>query len=294
MSGFAQWLADRRHRRVILIAVLFPLPLLSILSGAIVVMSAARDGWRGASQDCGLALLVLLATSLLTGGAWQAVTFAALINWSAMTVIGSLVGTVPAFGLPMQVITLLVVSLAAIFSIWVGDTQAYWRPVLERLATDLGDMGWVVPPPEGLDELAARLTGFAAASVLVTLTLTLLLGMALYCRLINVSLAALFREIRLGYVVGILAAICGLLALFPSFYLAQNLMLVFSAAFLFQGLSVIHWAAHVRGWPRFWPIAVYAPFFLGPVVAAGVVFALSATGFVDNWFNLRRSRSNVV
>ncbi len=294
MGTIAQWLDARRHRRIIVMAVLFPLPIFVVVSGAIVVMTSARRGWREAGVDCALALVVLGLISVVSGGAWQSVVWPATTMWAFLTAIGGLAGAVPALNLPFQIMVFGVAAVATLFTIVTGDPTEYWRPAVEGFAEAIGDMGLEAPPAAALENLAGVFTGLVGASFIVSLALTTFLGIAWVCQLNDRPFGDLFRDLRLGYVIGVLAALAGLIALIPGMRIAENLTLIFAAAFLFQGLAVLHWFARVRGWPKFWPVGVYLPLFLGPAIAFGVAFALSTTGFVDNWFNLRRQRSNVV
>ena len=61
MTGLAEWLVAHRTARVTLIAALFPLPLLSAISAALIVLTTSARGWRLATQDVAAAALLLMA-----------------------------------------------------------------------------------------------------------------------------------------------------------------------------------------------------------------------------------------
>ena len=65
-------------------------------------------------------------------------------------------------------------------------------------------------------------------------------------------------------------------------------LLIFGAAFMFQGMAVVAWWAHGLGWPKGWWIGLCIPPILLPDFLIIEAALLSALGFVDNWYDLRR------
>lgn len=76
--------------------------------------------------------------------------------------------------------------------------------------------------------------------------------------------------------------------------LGGGLLLVLGTAFATQGLAIVHWTAAERGWPRIWPVALYAPLLFGAPPAGLMLLALTLAGLLDNLVALRRPRANVV
>ena len=133
------------------------------------------------------------------------------------------------------------------------------------------------------------MSGALLAFMLNGTLLSLLLGLALASSLGDARLGDSFRALRLGYVIGGLAALTGLLEL--AGIGLHGALLVFGLAFCWQGVAVVAGWAHRWGWPRSWWVALaIAPLlFLGLLVVE--LTLLAAIGFVDNWFGLRRQRS---
>lgn len=293
MSAFATWLAGHRIRRIVIIAGLFPLPLLGLVSAATVVMAAYLRGAREAVLDCVLALVLLAALGFAAGMDVAVLAGSAALSWGVWLLLGAVAGRSSSLTLAIQAAVLLALAGMAVFLLAVGDPVAFWLPVLEAWYADLGTQGLTLP--EGADWNAALLrqsqlmSGGLFAFTLSGSLLALLLGVSWAGRVSGgAAMPATqgFRELRLGYVIGGLAAIAGLLSLIG--VELHGALLVFGVAFTYQGAAVLAWWARQLGWPRSWWLApVIAPLlFMGLLV---VELAILATmGFVDNWFSLRR------
>ena len=90
MTGLAEWLVAHRAARVTLIAALFPLPLLSAISAALIVLTTSARGWRLATQDVAAAALLLMAVTAAMGGLWFQVGIAALATWLVLAMLAEL------------------------------------------------------------------------------------------------------------------------------------------------------------------------------------------------------------
>lgn len=287
MSGFVTWLAGQRIRRVVIIAGLFPLPFLNFISAATVVLSASLRGPREAALDCAAALLLLAGMSLLSGMDTLELSVTAAVSWVVWIGLGSLAGRSGSLTLAVQAAVLLALVGLAIFVAATGDPVAYWVPRLEAWYAELSGQGLTIPAD--LPRQAALMSGASAAAALVGTLLALLLGLSWSQRIKGQILGDAFRELRLGYVLGGLAAAAGLAGLVG--WQLQGALLIFGVAFTFQGVAVVSsWARRYR-WPASWWLGLVIPplLFMGLLVIELTV--LAALGFVDNWFSLRRNGS---
>ena len=151
-------------------------------------------------------------------------------------------------------------------------------------------------PPGWLATVAGLMHGVIGASLLSTLMLALMLGLWLDRESDGDAdhWRRKFLAFRLGRVLSLAAVIAVVLLAAGLVSLGGGLLLVLGTGFVAQGLAVIHWTADHRGWPRIWPLALYVPLLLGAPPAGLVVLGLALAGLVDNGFELRRRRSNVV
>jgi hypothetical protein len=288
-----QWLRQQRPVRIALVGLLFPVPLLSVASAALVAMTATRDGWRIAMQDCVGAWLLLVAVTLLAGGYWVEMAVGAAITWVVALQLGHL-RRVASLALATQVAVLLGSAGVLVFSYLSDDPVGFWEQVLAELAERARSAGLEVDSAALSTGLAPMMTGVMAGSAVASALAALFLG----CWWANGpgarSFGAEFRGLGMGVALGALTALLGLLFLFGLRAMVDDLLLVLAVGFVIQGLAVVHWYGARAGWPRVWPLALYLPLVLLPSLAAAELMLLALLGFADNAFSLRRGMGKVV
>jgi len=146
--------------------------------------------------------------------------------------------------------------------------------------------------PEDLTRQARIMSGALWSSVLAGSLLALLLGLSWSRRIVGQNIGEGFRALRLGYVIGGMAAVAGMLAL--AGLELHGVLLVFGVAFTCQGVAVVADWARRYSWPASWWLGLVIPplLFLGFLVIELAI--LASLGFVDNWFSLRRGPSRPV
>ena len=285
------------------------LPLAPVVSGAIVVVTARRDGWRLAVIDALAALLILVGLLRLMSGDVVRPMLSALALWGGALLAGSLLRSFRSVDLAVQALVLLALTELLVATLAIPDAQGYWQPFLEALiqAAGLPQVGGL--PPEWLGTMATLMHGVFAASLLSTLIPALMFGLWLDGEGLDGEAPdggrpdgdaagsrwrRRFLELRLGRVLSLAAfgAAVLLLAGFPS--LGGGALLVLGTGFVAQGLAIVHWTADQRSWPRVWPLGLYGTLVFGAPAAGLLLVALALAGLVDNAFGLRRRRSNVV
>lgn len=294
MARLGGWLVDRRVTRVALMAGLFPLGLLSILSAGVAVFDATALGWRTATIDCLIALGILVVVILLSGGASSQIAVGAGATWVIAIAAGSLTGAYGSLTLPIQVLVVLGVLGVLGFYVWVADAVVFWEDYLTRFAGELEKLGFQVADPRMLHPLATVMTGMTAASVVIGAILALLLGVWWASGAGGPAFRPMFLSLRMGHVIGGLTALAGIGALVGAPPLSGNVLLVLATGLALQGLAVVHWHVSIRrlAWP--WLLGVYLPLFMGPSIALSAMFLLTALGFLDNWYGLRRNGRDMV
>lgn len=292
-SGIGAWLAKKRTPRIALIAGLLPLGLMGLFSAAIVVSIANLKGWREAAVDCLIAFGILLAIVFMVGAEPAQVLVGAASTWIIAVALGALTGTYASLTLSIQAIIVIAVLGLVIFALVVPDTVIFWEGFISDFVEQLAGLGVQVADIGILLSLAPVMSGMMAASAIVSSLLALLLGSWWASSAGGPGFREMFLQLRLGYVIGAVAALSGIASVFGLGSEAGNLLLVLSTGFVFQGFAVMHWQVARRGWP--WPflLLVYVPFVMGSSLAVAALFMLAAVGFVDNWYGLRGTSTEV-
>lgn len=294
MSRLASWLSSNRRSRIFLIAGTLLLPLVNLLSGAVVAMTAATAGWRTALTDCLAALGILVLLLALSGGPWDSAVAGALSMWAGALLGGHLLGRTGSFDLAVQVLVVLAVLAVFVLSLILPDARSYWLPILEQLIRSAGLPQSEGLPADWLGRLAALMYGVIGASVLMSVLIALLLGGSLAASGDRPAWRRQVLQLRLGRALTGLS-LPGLAAIAIGLNDAgTGVLLVLATGFVAQGLAVIHWTADHRAWPRYWSVALYGPLMLSASLAGLLLVGLTAIGILDNLVGLRRSRTNVV
>jgi hypothetical protein len=276
-----------RLRRVVFVAGLFPFPLLGLLSSAIVVMTAVLRGPREAIVDCGLALALLGIVALVSGVAdVPELLLVAAVTWAVWIGLGGIVWRTGSLTFALQAAVVLALIGLFVFDAAIGDPLKYWSETLQEVYASLGI------ETEGLEQVIALqaplMSGVVVAGALTSGMLVLGWGNSLASRVVGEQHGRRFSELRLGYVIGGLAAVAGIGTLFGLG--TQNALLVLGAGFAIHGIAVIAWWAGAKSWPSGWWIALC----ILPVLRLDFLVIeaalLAAVGFVDNWYGLRRAQ----
>jgi hypothetical protein len=263
---------------------MFPLPGLGLLSAAMLIMVAQLRGPREAIVDGVLAMLLLIAIALLVGMDLPVLAVTAGLSWLVWVGLGALQGWSGSLQLTVQVAVVIALAVLGAMLLMFDDATAYWISVLETLYKDLGEQG--VKIETDVRAQAGLMSGVVVAGSLTGSLLALCLGSSWASAVAGGDFGALFRQLRLGLVIGVLAVVVGLaewLGLSTS-----GALLVFGAAFTFQGVAVLAWWADALAWPRSWWIGLCILLILVPNLLIIGLVLLSAIGFIDNWYNLRR------
>jgi len=274
----------QRARRVVFIAGMFPLPGLGLLSAAMLIMVAQLRGPREAIVDSVLAMLLLTAIALIVGMDLPVLVITAALSWLVWLSLGALQGWSGSLQLTAQVAVVLALAALVLMLLLLDDATAYWMSVLEALYKDFAEQG--IKIETDVRAQAGLMSGVVVAGSLTGSLLALCIGNSWASALVGGNFAVQFRQFRLGLVIGMLAVLTGLaewLGLSTS-----GALLVFGAAFTFQGAAVLGWWADTLAWPRSWWIGLCILLILVPNFLIIGLALLSAIGFVDNWYNLRR------
>jgi hypothetical protein len=289
-SAFGSWLIERRIARVALVAAL--LPLFGIVSAAIVVCVSMVKGWREGLFDCLIALALLLGLTAISGDGVPQVLFSGVSTWGVALLMGGLTGVYGSLTLAIQAIVMLGCLAVMGFTVIVGDPVGFWGPLLQAIAGQMQGFGIELADPNAIMDLVPIMIGLFAAGTIASSIAALLLGCWWAGGARGAGFRDLFLGMRLGYVIGAIAAVAGIGSLLGFQPLAGNLLLVAGTGFLFQGLAVVHWHAARRKLPWFMLIPVYLPLLMGSSLFVMALLLFATVGFIDNWYGLRRAKTN--
>ncbi|MBM4197135.1 MAG: hypothetical protein FJ197_08580 [Gammaproteobacteria bacterium] len=288
MTALARWLGEHRAARIAATVALFPLPFIAIASAAIVAFTTIGKGWREAGQDILFGGAALAALAVIAGIGWLQLLGVAALSWSVAMLAAHLYRRW-SLDLALQVLVLVGVAGAMALQLVQPDSAVYWRDVLGSIRETAITSG-IEMPAEVVAQAAEVMTGVMGAFFLGAAVMALCLG----AWLAGGGFSARFRELRMGRIIGALAAGLLVLASVGNADFADDLLIVILVGFILQGLAVLHWQAVRRAWPPYWAVAVYLPLVLVPAVGVLECGLLAIVGLLDNAVSLRRPEPGMV
>ncbi|NND60195.1 MAG: hypothetical protein HKN49_08000 [Gammaproteobacteria bacterium] len=281
MKAFLQWIVARRMRMALVAAALSLLPLVGLLAQSVVVVAVLFSGVVEGAIVALIASAILTAPVVISGGAALPMLGVMAATWLPVIALAHLLRESRSLSLVLQVSTM-VVAAVVLLAFLLGDPISGWQTLLDEFADQL---------PVQFQELqrdaaAQIMTGMLGVVVLLGSLLALFIGRWWQSILQKPGAFGLeFRQARLGLVIAVIASLTFVAAGLTSVPVLTNLTLVFTAAYLLQGLAVVHTLAAVTATGMFWLVSSYA---LLIVAAPLAMLALASLGFVDSWFDLRR------
>ena len=259
MQKLVDWLLARRLA-VVVVAALFA-PNITIVSSAVMGLQWA---WRGAVVGTGDALLACLAVSVMAliaaGGPSLAAPIAVkgCVAIVSGCIVGGILRAAGTLTLAVQIVLLMAFAGIALFTLFGSSSNALFDAQMAELAEVLSAQGW---PPEDVAAITAlqpRLVGFFGLEVCLQILLPMLLAAWLlgYARR-SPQFGEQFRALRIGYVIGVPAALVIALAMFSGMTLLHNLFGIAALAFMLQGLSLVHRRGYASGWHSIQYVPVY-------------------------------------
>jgi hypothetical protein len=281
MKAFVDWVLSRRYR-LVLLALIFA-SLLPVASSALIALETARRGTRQGM------LSALIGTIALAALAWfTSADFALSVSFGTVTffsgaAIGVLMRRTGHLVLAFQTATLITLVGMAAVTLFGPEPRELLAPMLAELA-----------------ELLRASGATSEQTALVEASGGILLATALFSQIVGPLLLAYwwlsiasaqkrfgreFRQLRLGRILGVTATVIVALGLVLATPLVQNLTALALAAFVLQGLAILHAWAHAKRWHVAFVAPVYV-LLVTPLMLL-VLLGLGALGLLDNWFDLR-------
>ena len=274
-------------RRYLLVAfAIVATPVFPFVATALLMLETARRGALGGSVSAAAGMLGVAIIAFFLQAGFNSLVLLAAVAMFAGVGMGALLRWSGGLGLAFQATVTFCLVAALVVGILGPDPQVYLGPVIERLAEALRVSGASEQDIAALVEGAPMLLSVLMAGVLLQAVWALLLGYWWITLARGTDgFGSAFRALRLGRVLGITSMLLLVLGLIPGFTAVQSLSPLVVFCFLFQGLAVVHAWAHAQSWHPLVTSAAYL-LLIPPITPIGVL-GLSATGLVDNIFDLR-------
>lgn len=284
-KSFADWVTGRAYRAGVVAAALTLLPPLGILGSGVLVLTSLQKGATAAWMSAALGTAVLFAVGLVGDAAAAAAGAigAALLFWAPALALAEVLRKMGRLDFCLQGATL---SGLLLVIIWFGIGGETGQSLVASMAEDMKPLLAENPARDhAMAILIAIMPGALAGSLMLAAVLGLMIGMWWHAAAVSPgALGEAFRALRLGRLLGAIGIVILIATLVTGQTLFANLLVVLSAAFVLQGLAVLHGVAALRSWPSGALIAVYLLLMIGMGFTAP---ALAATGLADTWIDFR-------
>ena len=262
------------------------IPLVSILSGAIVGLVILTQGLVSGTRVILVSIVGITAVSyLITGSPLLGITIG-LVQWLPMMVLAEILRRTASLSYTLLVgMGLALVAVAVQFLLW-PDSKDLWLQFMLQLFEGTDQSGI---DRQKLDQVLQNMVHW----------MTILLAAVMYSTFVATLFASRWFQARLadsdGYrnefyslKLGQTPAIGALVVLPAALMLQQDwlmaMLMVILSGFLYQGLAIAHvWSR--QGRRTTWLFLLYAVMIVFPHAVAGTALL----GVVDNWMNFRKN-----
>ena len=264
------------------------LPPLSYLSAATVSLVTLRKGTReGALILAAASIAVGLLLFISTGQPWFALSMA-LGLWLPVWLLSVVLRATVSLALVFQAATVTGALLVIGLHLFLTDPVATWQQALEAFFGTLLQQAGVPEPGAKLQVLARIMTGVAAATMVISYLVSVLIARWWLAALYNPGgFRQEYHQLRLGTTM----AIASLGVLIGAWLMPggvgsalRDLGTVVLVVYLFQGLAVVHGIAGLLRANIAWLVGVY---FLMLFALPQLTILLAVMGLVDTWVDVR-------
>lgn len=260
MQKLIDWLLERRAA-VIVIAVVFA-PNVPIVSSTVIGLQWAHRGPAIAFGDALLASLAITVIAVAAAGGLSTEAMWIAIDGCLSVVIGCVVGVIlrAAGSLTLAVQILLLTAFVGIvlYTIFGSTSNALFDQQMAQIVDLLRQQQRSQADIAAIAALQPRLVGVYGLDIcLRMLFATLLTFWALGYARRRPEFGREFRELRIGYVLGVPSGLILASTLVLNWTLLHNLFGIAALAFLLQGLAMLHARGHAAGWHPLQYVPIY-------------------------------------
>ena len=287
MTGWVRWLLSRRYRLVILAAVLAPVPLVVMVSSALMTLETLHRGSRQGLVSAVAATIVGIPLAWVWGVGPAGVVLESGAVLLAGVGLGALLRRAGSLALAFQGVGFVCAAGALLVALFWPEPGAWVTEIINQLAEAVRSDGATEQQVSARVEiLGLYFVGLMTAGIYLHLMASLLLGSWWASKMQEESqFGRQFRLLRLGRLLGIPATLLMASSLLLGGAAIRNLFPLVLIAFWFQGIAVVHaWA-----WAKRWRGGLLAPMYvlLVPPFTPVTVLMLASVGLMDNWIELR-------
>ena len=264
------------------------LPPLGVVSTAVVALVALREGATQSVYVVVVSAVVLAVMMLLMHQPPVWGLLAGLVQWVPLLLLGLLLRYTTNWTITLQAALIFCLVAVLMVYLWVPDVPGLWESLLDKFARPALEKAGM--PAEQINEAlqysTGILTGVFAASLLLTMLLSLMLARAMQAAIFNPGGFSLeFRELRFGVWPAAVSVLLLLVMMVSEATLPGELITVAVVAFFIQGLAVLHGLVAQQGMMRGWLVGVYV---LLAVLLTPVILLLAGLGWADAIVDFRR------
>ncbi len=264
-------------------------PPLSYLSAAVLALVTLRNGPKDGALVLVAAAAVLAGMGLLSVGVPWVGLSVGLMLWLPVWLLSLTLRASVSLALAFQAAAVLGACVVLGTHIVVAEPVAAWRDLLEGYFAPLLREAGVADVERALAAMAELMTGVAAAALVSSYLVSLLLARWWQAMLYNPGgFQQEFHELRLGQAMaGVTLLVFAAAWLFEGggARVARDLGSVAIAVYLFQGLAVVHGLVKLLKAHVAWLVGMYV---LGVVALPQVSTLISGLGLLDTWVDVRR------
>lgn len=261
------------------------LPLLALVSCAVLSLTAMQRGTAAGWRSGGLAAVALAGVAFASGTPPQVLVASAASLWVPALAVTQILARSGSLSLAAQLATATTVLVAGGWAVFAPESVLAWKEPVQAIVTPFaGQTG--IAPEVLVERLLPLVPGILPASLLAAALAGLFLAMWLHAGLSNPgAFGEAFRGLQLGPILGGAALLAVVAVAMTGSAVAAAVALPLVTALAMQGLAVMHGLARAKHWHRAWVAAGWAAFvLLSPWATMG--FALY--GLADTFMNLRR------
>jgi hypothetical protein len=291
---FASWIATSPGPAILVTGLLGLLPLFGLgfaffLPGAVpALVTLVRGPREGAMVAAGASLLLALAMWALGRPIPVGLIYSTWVLGPPLA-LGVLLRRSGSLTLCLQIAVLAGAVMIAVLHATLGDPERFWAPFVRDLAQEMQRRGLPMDLAEdGLVETLARtLWGWVTVLTVLLAMCALFLARWWQTRPGQAGrFGAEFQQLRLGVVLGVVAAAVIVASLPSQQPLVDDLGRLFMGALMIVGLAAAHRFKAEGRLNGAWLWAIYGLLVLAAPV---MVAAMAGWGFVDNWLRSRRA-----
>lgn len=289
MRALLEWVMAARWRATAIVAVMALLPLVNLVSAAMLALVTLRHGLREGLLVALMAGTAVFALDLVAGMPLERVILVVMMTWLPVLLLAQILRISQSQARVLQAVAILGCGIVVGIFAATGDPAVVWQEFAEtRLMPWLDEAGVAYnreAVAASLPEMSRMMTGLAAGFWMLGHWLALVAGR--WCQAVLYKPGGFrseFHALRLGPGMTIAAGLVFIAATLTGQALIMNLALVLVLVYAVQGLAVMHGVVGYGGLHWLWLAVLYV---LAGLLLPHMIALMAVTGFIDQWADFR-------